>query len=926
MNALATTFAQATTTYHQFARAFDEPWKWGIFALCCLLLAAYVVYMYMRDSVELSRGLSATLMLLRVVAFAAIAFFFLSLERMSQQTLTKDSRVAVLVDTSQSMSITDAIGAGLKGRSRIDEVVEEFTQGEMLEKLRKDHEIVVYRFDEGTKPVQVAAYGKLKATVAVNTGEISEELSDSVDRARTTAIIAGVLSGIALISFVIYLFSGPTRNPAEKNAWSVLVSMVTMIAALIVFGVGMLRSPDVKLLVMVGLREAEPPQEDEEDETPVEEVTSVNWTQQLLPRGTETRIGDVIRYVVRQERGGPLAGIVLLSDGGNNKGVDVKQAINDANDANIKMFVVGLGNITERKNVRVVDIEAPPRVYPGDKFHITGFVQAYGLKGNSARLQLISTPANNTDKSAEVVEDEEEFALKGDGVLLPHTFEIKTDEEEGKRIYTTRVVITNTKADSNKKDNQKSATVEIIDRRTKVLLMAGGPTREYRFLRNFLYRDKDVTLDVLLQTGEPGISQESDELLFEFPELADELFEYDCLIAFDPDWMKLNEVQIKLLERWIAEKSGGMIVVAGPVFTREWTRFRRGRDSRADTLKALYPVVFYNQGGVALTTERFGGESPWPLNFTREGESAEFLWLEDDSIGSEQAWASFDGVFGYYKAKDPKPGAKVYAHFSDPDTKIDDEAPIYLAGHLYGAGRVFYQASGEMWRIREVDVAYFQSYYTKLIRWASQGRLLQDSSHGSLLVDKERCLIGDHIAIQAILQDAQHRPLKMDEGQASLIRPDGANKQLMLRKAAQGAREGMFTGQFTTLLEGDYEIQLQVPGTGLDELLTRTVRTRVPQLESENPTRNDQLMEDLATKTDGEYYVGIDQARTGKKGEAGEEDVPELTKIVAPQDQIDYLPGTRDRNFEQRLMGWLMVLICGVLSLEWLLRRISKLA
>ena len=922
MNALATPLAQATTTYHQFARAFDEPWKWGIFVLVCAALIGYVVFMYLRDSVELSKGLSATLMMLRVVAFAAIAFFFLSLERMSQQTLIKHSRIAVLVDTSQSMAITDATGVAVKGRSRIDEVVDEFTQGKLLEQMRKDHEIVVYRFDEGSKPVQVAAYGKLQSTVTVDSGEISTELAKEVKTARTTAIIAGILFGIALVAFAIYLFSGPTRNPAEKNAWTVLVSMVAIIAAIVVFGIGMLRSPDVDLLVMVGLKAPEVAKNEDtkKDEGP-EVVENVNWTQQLLPRGTETRIGDVVRFVVRQERGGPLAGIVLLSDGGNNKGVDVKQAINDANDANIKLFVVGLGSQIERKNVRVVDIEAPPRVYPGDKFHVTGFVQAFGLKGRRASLQLVSTPANNTSKEAEVIEDEEDLRLQPDGQLLPHTFEVKPEDEEGKRIYTTRVVLRGTKDDSNIKDNQKSANVEIIDRRTKVLLLAGGPTREYRFLRNFLYRDKDITLDVLLQTGEPGISQESDELLFDFPELSDELFEYDCIIAFDPDWLKLNEVQVKLLERWIAEKSGGMIVVAGPVFTHEWTRFRRGHDSRVDTLKALYPVVFYNQGGVALTTERFGGESPWPLNFTREGESAEFLWLEDDAIGSEGAWASFDGVFGFYKAKDPKPGAKVYAHFSDPDTKIDDEFPIYMAGHLYGSGRVFYQASGEMWRVREVDDTYFQTYYTKLIRWASQGRLLQDSSHGSLLVDKERCLIGDHIAIQAILQDAQHRPLAMEEVKADLIRPDGARKTLMLRKAAQGAREGMFTGQFTTLLEGDYEIELQVPGTSLEELLTRTVRTRVPQLESENPKRNDQLMQDLAQKTKGQYYVGLDMAMN----RSGDTAKP-LMSAISPQDQIDYLPGTRDRSFEQKLMGWLMTLICGVLCLEWLLRRISKLA
>ncbi len=130
--------------------------------------------------------------------------------------------------------------------------------------------------------------------------------------------------------------------------------------------------------------------------------------------------------------------------------------------------------------------------------------------------------------------------------------------------------------------------------------------------------------------------------------------------------MKLDELQIELLDRWVAEQAGGLIVVAGPVFTPEWAGMRRGRDPRIDTIKTLYPVVFYSQGSPSLSLERFGGEAAWPLNFTRDGLDAEFLWLEDDATDSEAAWQSFDGVYGYYSVKDPKPGARVYARFSNP--------------------------------------------------------------------------------------------------------------------------------------------------------------------------------------------------------------------------------------------------------------------
>jgi hypothetical protein len=53
---------------------------------------------------------------------------------------------------------------------------------------------------------------------------------------------------------------------------------------------------------------------------------------------------------------------------------------------------------------------------------------------------------------------------------------------------------------------------------------------------------------------------------------------------------------------------------------------------------------------------------------------------------------------------------------------------------------------------------------------------------------------------------------------------------------------------------------------------------------------------------------------------------PPLVNLIKPQDQVTFLAGSPDRDFERQLMGWLMGVICGVLCLEWLIRRLSKLA
>ncbi|MFP6575525.1 MAG: VWA domain-containing protein [Pirellulaceae bacterium] len=922
-------WAQTEQTRHQFTRvqSLSEGWHWLLLVAICALILTFVITMYRRDSVELPVGTSIALMFLRTVAYFGILFFFLNLEKLTEQTLTKNSRALVLIDTSQSMGLRDGQSPeNPSNASRLNLVADELAQGTLIKDLRKNHDVVVYRFDEEPKPTEIGTFPKLPSEdLAVNQGgSLSQTRLQSLKDGRRTASAGGLLLAVALLAGIMHLTRRRRPTEGEQNAsWPLLVSMVTLIAGVVILAIASLRSPDIPWMTMVGLQSLEsttdkrtvPEAENKTEPTEME----INWADQLTPRGTETHLGDALQFLINKERGGPIAGIVVVTDGGNNAGEDVPTVLKAVRDSHIAIYPVGVGSNKTVRNVRVLDLDAPERVYPGDDFSLTGYLQSFGLRGRQVTVQLVSQPAEGSaPESQQRIEEERRIELPADGLTKPIDFEL-TPEEVGRREYILRVKPP--AEDKNDKDNQKSAIVESIDRRMKILLMAGGPTREYRFLRNQIFRDEDTILHVLLQTAVVGVSQESDEMLFEFPQLPDELFEYDCIVAFDADWQALETSQVELLERFIAEKAGGLIVIAGPIYTPEWSRTRRGRDRRVDIVKNLYPVVFYNQGGATLSLGHFGGAAAWPLQFTDEGTSADFLWLADDQIASEEAWAVFDGVYGFYKAKDPKPGAQVFARFSDPNTSIDNELPIYMAGHFYGAGRVFFQASGEMWRLRALDVTYFEQYYTKLIRWASQGRLLRDSSRGVLLVDKERCLLGDHVGIQAILTDAQHQPLADETVNAILVLPDGTRKPIELRQVKDAARDGMFAGQFTALQDGDYQVELQVPQTAEEILLMQTVRVRIPALEIENPKRDDALLKEVAQLSQGEYYIGL----TTATNRGGANRAP-LASHLEPQDQQTTLPGTPDPDFEEKLMAWLIALICGALCLEWLIRRLARLA
>ena len=133
-------------------------------------------------------------------------------------------------------------------------------------------------------------------------------------------------------------------------------------------------------------------------------------------------------------------------------------------------------------------------------------------------------------------------------------------------------------------------------------------------------------------------------------------------------------------------------------------------------------------------------------------------------------------------------------------------------------------------------------------------------------------------------------------------------------------RLGTFTAQFSANLEGEYRINLPIPDSPEQEVLTALVQANIPDLEKERPQRNDALLSEMAEKTQGHYFVGMSAWNVADNNPLSP------AQLIQPQDQETVLPGTPDRNFQRRLMMWLLGLIVLCLSLEWTFRRLHKLA
>ncbi len=566
--------------------------NWIAMVLAIALIVALVIYIYIRDCVELGFLVAMLLISLRIGAFAGLLWIYLQPQYRTTHKVVEHSRVVLLVDTSLSMGLTDEDSSA----NRLQQVVTGLRDGGLVEQLRQVHDVTIIKFD--ADKTLVGSIGK-----AGTDDDPQDKPADSPPKPDAA--------------------DSPAKTDTDKAA--------------------------------------------DDDDASAKSVEDIAW-ESVAPQGSETRLGYALRQVVNDERNRAIAGIVVFTDGGHNAGVAPAAAVAIAKEAEIPIFTVGLGSDKEQVNVRVARILAPARTHPGDDYSVSGLLQGFGLENQVVMVDLLGREAGSDLSTAEVT-DSAEAVLGPDGEVVRVDFKI-TPEDVGRRTLTLRV--RPPQGDLNSKDDEKEADIEIVDRKTRVLLFAGGPTREYRFARNMLHRDEQITLDVLLQTASTGVSQDASTMLTLFPTSKDELYQYDCIIAFDPDWEQLSPNEMDMLEEWVAKQAGGLVVIAGPIYTDSWSQSKN-----AAKIRDLYPVLF-QQRFALLDDDSFESDAAWPIEFTPDGEAADFLWLTDSSASSSRVWGEFEGVYGYYSVKGPKLGATVYALFGDPRANQSGPA-VYIA-------------------------------------------------------------------------------------------------------------------------------------------------------------------------------------------------------------------------------------------------------
>lgn len=798
----------------ELLNGFTEWWQMPALVLGVAFVVVIVLWTYHHDAAGIPKWKGIPLAILRLGAWGILLLALLDFHKTAEHEIRFPSRVAVLVDSSASMTLAatgDELSSGVSSTPKTNRAAlaaSILTDQKVLATLQRQHEVSLWQFANSAEPI-------------------------------------GILPFLS--------------------------------------------------------------QEGEQASASVSSTTPDDWQETLLPQGTETRLGDSVLQALQREQSESLAGIIVLTDGANNAGVDPARAAAACAESAVAIHTIGLGSERLPTNVRVADLLAPTRVFPGDRFSVTGYLQAQGLEGESARVELLEADAAtleaDTSGTHGRVIDTKEVRLAADGELLAIRFDLDGLNETGPRALAIRVIPP--ASDQQKSDDFEAIDIEVVATATKVLILAGGPGREYRFLRNVLTRDRSFEVDVLLGSALPGLSQDARQVLDEFPTTAEALNAYDVLVAIDFDWQELDSTACSRLERWVSRDSGGLFFLAGGVFMEAWLAH-----SQLEAIRNLHPVEL-RRGERLLLSQKQGGSEPRPLRFSPDGEDAEFLWLSPNRIANQTIWTEFPGVYSCFDTATVKPGATVYARLGQTNgLSLTGQEPVYLAGQLYGSGTVFYCGSSELWRVRGVEPVAYERLITQLVRHVAQGRLLRGSSRARLILERDRYPVGETV-VARILPDSLDRRLGLQ-----VIGPDG--QTLTVPIEIEPARPEARRGSFVVANEGSWRVALTIDGDETDQVVRR-IHATLPDRELARPRLERAMLEQVAKSTGGSSRFLTDTAWKAA-------DTEQLLKLLPDRSRREYERGANDADFKQLLNTLLLASGIGLLCLEWILRRLIRLA
>lgn len=515
-----------------------------------------------------------------------------------------------------------------------------------------------------------------------------------------------------------------------------------------------------------------------------------------------------------------LAGILLFTDGRHNASAPVEPVARRLGQLQIPVCPVFFG-AGERPpaDAAIIAVDAPDTIYANDRFIANVDLKIDNLAAKNIVVNLLdgTTVVDTKTLTTSVESFRKRIAL--------------ADKPKNNGFHAYKVVIQPVEGEVSKTNNEYFLPVNVTDDRIKLLIVEGRPRWEFRYLKNlFSSRDSSVKLQyVLLHPDQiadlpppPAVPASAarpleDVEATQLPATAAEWLKFDVVILGDVDPTALGRDHLQSLQKFVADRGGTLIVIAGPQYM---------------------PHAYANAGFAELLPISFtpgekpvlvGPEPSFHTALSQEGQEHVIMRLAVNPEENNKIWNELPPVYWRHPIRDTKPGATVLAYavpngapaFLRPlsATEVPGEDVLksrrqferenaLIVSHNFAHGKVMFMASDHSWRLRyRTGDTYHHKFWGQVLRWATADKIHFGTSLVKVGTDQARYAPDDNVRVRAKMVRPDYSPVTNANATVNILQGDKS----ILRKHMQFVPDsaGVYAADLGRLPEGQYRIELE---------------------------------------------------------------------------------------------------------------------
>lgn len=621
----------------------------------------------------------------------------------------------------------------------------------------------------------------------------------------------------------------------------------------------------------------------------------------LAADARRTDLAGALAAVRERYRGQRVAGIVVLSDGGDTgagrsggpgaSGGSGESGRFDGSGGAAggpPVFAVGIGSPDGPRDREVLGIAAgDPRLdHSTVDLHVTAVSSGFGRTPFALRVlangQLLDT---------------RRLVPPADGSPIEQVVTVSPDPLNA-TVYTAE--IPREPSEDVIENNSRSVLVSPAGRKRRVLLVEGAPGFEHSFMARALAADPGLEIDSVTRKGKNADGQDtffvqagagrSAGLTAGFPSTREQLYAYDALVIANVEGGFFTRAQLKMAADFVAERGGGLLVLGGRSFAQ--------RGLSGTPLEEALPVELNDRRGGLVRASLGAGDLPAHnrMRITAEGETHPIMRLGASVDETRKLWSALPALAASAPLGGPRPGATVLALTTAPGGGV---FPV-VAVQRYGQGRSMVFAGEASWRWKMMVASTDRSYE---FFWRQSARWLSSAAPDPVAITlPDAPEPGDAISVDVDARDAAFVPVADATIAATLTLPGGATQPITLRRADPAG--GRYTATLGPEQPGLYRVHAEARrGSTALGAADRWMYVGGADREFADPRLNEGFLRRIARNSGGRYVRAGEAAR-----------VLSWLQATVPQNAE---PERRDLWHEP----WAFALVISLLSAEWILRR-----